>query len=302
MAIKSVIKKVCPYCHTESPFYFCSKDYNRVITQEIFDHYRCPQCGLIFIMPVPVNLADYYPESYHFVPESLEYLEKGSKPERYKIEIVQDFIENGRLLEIGPAYGSFTYLAKKAGFEVEAIEMNTRCCQFLNKVVGVNAINSDDPIATLGQMKPYDVIALWHVIEHLPDPWPTLNAICTSLKPGGIVVLATPNPSSFQFNIMGYRWPHVDAPRHLILIPMKLLAERLEALGMKAELITTTDPGSIGWNTFGWEFFFANLSSQLYFKKVLRRIGRLISLLFSPIESIEGKGSAYTMVFRKSLR
>ncbi len=292
----------CPQCKHESSLYFHSKDYNRVITQEIFDHYRCPQCGLIFIMPVPVNLADYYPESYHFVPESLEYLEKGSKPERYKIEIVQDFIENGRLLEIGPAYGSFTYLAKKAGFEVEAIEMNTRCCQFLNKVVGVNAINSDDPIATLVQMKPYDVIALWHVIEHLPDPWPTLNAICTSLKPGGIVVLATPNPSSFQFNIMGYRWPHVDAPRHLILIPMKLLAERLEALGMKAELITTTDPGSIGWNTFGWEFFFANLSSQLYFKKVLRRIGRLISLLFSPIERIEGKGSAYTMVFRKSLR
>jgi len=292
----------CPQCKHESSLYFHSKDYNRNIAQDIFDHYLCPQCGLIFIMPVPVNLADYYPESYHFVPESLEYLEKGSKPERYKIEIVQDFIENGRLLEIGPAYGSFTYLAKKAGFEVEAIEMNTRCCQFLNKVVGVNAINSDDPIATLGQMKPYDVIALWHVIEHLPDPWSTLNAICTSLKPGGIVVLATPNPSSFQFNIMGYRWPHVDAPRHLILIPMKLLAERLEALGMKAELITTTDPGSIGWNTFGWEFFFANLSSQLYFKKVLRWIGRLISLLFSPIESIEGKGSAYTMVFRKSLR
>ena len=283
------MKRNCPYCNTESRLYFQSKDYNRNITQEIFDHYRCSQCGLIFIMPVPVNLADYYPESYHFVPESSEHLEEGSKPEHYKIEIVQGFVDNGRLLEIGPSYGSFAYLAKKAGFEVEAIEMNARCCQFLNKVIGVNAINSDDPIAILGQMKPYDVIALWHVIEHLPDPWTILNAICASLKPGGIVVLATPNPSSFQFNIMGYRWPHVDAPRHLILIPMRLLAKRLEALGMKAELITTTDQGSIGWNLFGWEFFFANFSSQLYLKKVL-------------IEKIEGKGSAYTMVFRKSVR
>ncbi len=296
------MKRNCPYCNTESRLYFQSKDYNHNITQEIFDHYRCSQCGLIFIMPVPVNLADYYPESYHFVPESSEHLEEGSKPEHYKIEIVQDFVDNGRLLEIGPSYGSFTYLAKKAGFEVVAIEMNARCCQFLNKVIGVNAINSDDPIEILGQMKPYDVIALWHVIEHLPDPWPILNAICASLKPGGIVVLATPNPSSFQFNIMGCRWPHVDAPRHLMLIPMRLLAKKLEALGMKAELITTTDQGSIGWNSFGWEFFFANLSSQLYFKKILRRIGRLISLLFGPIEKIEGKGSAYTMVFRKSVR
>ncbi|MCK5715239.1 MAG: class I SAM-dependent methyltransferase [Nitrosomonadaceae bacterium] len=229
-------------------------------------------------------------------------MEEGSKPEKYKIEIVQRFSEKGRLLEIGPSYGSFTYLAKKAGFEVEAIEMNAQCCQFLNEVIGVNAINSDDPIVTLGQMKPYDVIALWHVVEHLPDPWPTIDAICMSLKPGGIVVLATPNPNSFQFNIMGSRWPHVDAPRHLMLIPMKLLSEKLESLGMKAELITTTDQGSIGWNAFGWEFFFSNLCSQHYIKKVLRRIGRLISLLFGPIEKIEGKGSAYTMVFRKNLR
>ena len=292
----------CPIYKNESTLYFKSKDYNRNITQEIFNHYRCSQCELIFIIPVPANLADYYPESYHFVPKSSEYLEEGSKPENYKIEVVQRFVNHGRLLEIGPAYGSFTYLAKKAGFEVDAIEMNSRCCEFLNKVVGVNAINSHDPIVTLEQMEPYDVIALWHVIEHLPDPWPTLDAIYAKLKPGGIMVLATPSPSSLQFKIMGSRWPHVDAPRHLILIPMKLLAEKLESMGMQAELITTTDQGSIGWNTFGWEFFFANLHSQPYIKKILRRIGWIVSLLFGPIEKIEGKGSAYTMVFRKSIK
>jgi 2-polyprenyl-3-methyl-5-hydroxy-6-metoxy-1,4-benzoquinol methylase len=292
----------CPICKNESSLYFQSKDYNQNITQEIFNHYRCSQCELIFIIPVPVNLADYYPESYHFVPKSSEYLEEGSKPENYKIEIVQRFVNHGRLLEIGPAYGSFTYLAKKAGFEVDAIEMNSRCCEFLNKIVGVNAINSHDPIVSLEQMEPYDVIALWHVIEHLPDPWPTLDAIYAKLKPGGIMVLATPNPSSLQFKIMGSRWPHVDAPRHLILIPMKLLAEKLESLGMQAELITTTDQGSLGWNTFGWKFFFSNLCSKSYLKKILRRIGWVVSLLSGPIEKIEGKGSAYTMVFRKRIK
>jgi len=91
----------CPLCKQESPLYFQSKDYNRNITQEIFDHYRCSQCGLIFIASVPANLSDYYPESYHFVPESSEYLEEGSKPEHYKIEIVRGFVKNGRLLENG---------------------------------------------------------------------------------------------------------------------------------------------------------------------------------------------------------
>lgn len=295
------MKKFCPCCHAESPLYFQSKDYNRNISQEIFDHYRCPQCEVIFIAPIPANLADYYSEAYHFVPESADYLEAGSEPERYKIDIVQRFSNKGRLLEIGPSYGSFTYLAKKAGFEVDAIEMNARCCQFLNEVVGVNAINSNDPVEVLKQAEPYDVIALWHVIEHLPDPWTMLDAIYAKLNPGGIVVLAAPNPDAFQFHVMGHYWPHVDAPRHVSLIPMKLLAGRLEGLGMKAELLTTTDKGSIGWNDFGWSFFFSNLSSSFHVKRVLHHIGRMLSLLLSPIEKMEGKGSAYTVVFRKGV-
>lgn len=293
------MKQPCFYCHTGSPFYFQSRDYNRSITQETFDHYRCPECGLIFITPTPSNLSDYYPETYHFVPNSSEYLDTATEHEQYKIEIVQRFVKKGKLLEIGPSYGGFTYLAKKAGFDVDAIEMNARCCQFLNEVVGVNAIQSSDAIEVLGQVGTYDVIALWHVIEHLPAPFAVLDVICANLNPGGVVVLAAPNPEAFQFHIMGRYWPHVDAPRHLMLIPMKLLTEKMESLGMKAELITTTDRGSISWNVFGWEFLFTNLSSRSHIKKVVRLIGWLISVLCSPIEKIEGQGSAYTMVFRK---
>ena len=295
------MKKSCPNCHSESYLYFQSNDYNRRVSQETFNHYRCSQCELIFIFPIPSNLTDYYPETYHFIPDSDEYLEAASIPERYKIELVQQFISSGRLLEIGPSYGTFTYLAKKAGFEVDAIEMDIKCCQFLDKVVGINSINSSDPISVLRQRKFYDVIVLWHVIEHLSEPWETLGAIFDGLKPGGVVVLAAPNPDSFQFKIMGRYWPHVDAPRHLMLIPLKLLAEKLEAKGMQKELITTTDKGSIGWNTFGWEFFFTNLCSNPYIKRVLRLIGQFVSFLFSPIERAEGKGSAYTIIFRKKI-
>jgi 2-polyprenyl-3-methyl-5-hydroxy-6-metoxy-1,4-benzoquinol methylase len=293
------LKIPCPNCKTHSELYFKSKDYNRRITDETFNHYRCPECELIFISPIPENLGDYYPDTYHFVPDSSEYLEKASGHERYKIEIVQRFAKAGHLLEIGPSYGCFTYLAKKTGFNVDAIEMNSRCCEFLRDVVGVNAINSDDPIQALRQAGPYDVIALWHVIEHLPNAWATLEAMCSRVRAGGYVVLAAPNPDAFQFHLMGHYWPHVDAPRHVMLIPMKLLEDKMSELGMKAELITTRDEGSLGWNTFGWEFFFANLSSHKHVKRVLRRIGRLVAWFLAPIERREGKGSAYTMVFKK---
>ena len=295
------MKMSCPNCHSESSLYFQSKDYNRKVNKELFSYYRCSQCELIFIYPTPDNLTDYYPETYHFIPDSGEYLEAASIPERYKIELVQRFIHSGRLLEIGPSYGAFTYLAKKAGFEVDAIERDIKCCQFLDSVVGVNAINSSDPASVLQKSKPYDVIVLWHVIEHLSDPWEILNVIYDGLNPGGIVVLAAPNPESFQFRLMGRYWPHVDAPRHLMLIPMKLLVRKFEEKEMQEELVTTTDKGSIGWNIFGWEFFFTNFSSNSFIKRVLRLIGRLTSILFGPIENIEYKGSAYTIIFRKKV-
>lgn len=289
----------CLSCGAVSYFKFQSRDYNRHITSQIFNHYQCTECELIFISPIPGDLDVYYPDSYHFMPDSLDYLEKASGYERYKIEIVQRFAKSGDLLEIGPSHGCFAYLAKKAGFRVDAIEMNAKCCEFLHDVVGVHAINSRDPVQALRQAGPYDVIALWHVIEHLPNAWATLEAMCSRVKLGGYVVLAAPNPDAFQFRIMGRYWPHVDAPRHVMLIPSQLLNDKMEQLGMKAELVTTCDEGSLGWNVFGWEFFFSNLSAYPHIKRILHGVGRLVAWLFNIVERREGKGSAYTMVFRK---
>lgn len=291
----------CPYCHTRSLLYFQSRDYNRGVTRDLFNHYRCSKCHLIFIAPLPKNPSEYYPDSYHFIPDSAGYLEANSAHEQYKIDLVQQFSRHGRLLEIGPGHGSFTYLAKAAGFEVEAIEMDERCCNFLREVVGIRAIKSDTICDALQDLDSYDVIAMWHVIEHLLDPWTTLSMISTKLKPGGILVIAAPNPDSFQFLIQGRWWPHVDAPRHVMLIPATVLAEHLDLLGLKLELITTRDKGSLGWNTFGWSFFFSNMCSSRYLKRLAHLVGRIVAICLYPIESREGRGTAYTMIYRKVL-
>jgi len=212
------------------------------------------------------------------------------------------YVRKGRLLEIGASYGMFAYLAKKEGFDVEAIEMNTECCAFLRRVVGVKAINSAEPVTVLQRTEPYDVIALWHVIEHMTDPWSMLDAICAALAPGGICVLASPNPEAWQFRVMGRYWPHLDAPRHVVLIPMRLLQQKMAAANMKTVLATTTDQGSIGWNSFGWEFLFANSmhGHHRYIQRGLHLAGKCVGVCVGPIERREGKGSAYTMIFQKT--
>ncbi|MDI1299685.1 class I SAM-dependent methyltransferase [Methylotenera sp.] len=293
------MKKNCSYCNTKSNLLFQSKDYNRKVTNTVFDHYKCPKCKLIFIDPIPENLGDYYPQTYYSIPDSVDVLKSGFAHERYKIEIIQRFIKQGRLLEIGPSLGCFTYLAKHSGFDAEAIEMDARCSKFLNEIANIPTVNSDNACEALKTLPPFDVIALWHVIEHLPNPWETLEAIVKSLNKGGVVVIAAPNPDAFQFKVLGRYWPHVDAPRHVMLIPSSLIIEKLESLGMKLEYNTTNDEGGLGWNIFGWEFFFSNLSSQPRINRYLHSFGRKVAKVFGVFDRLEGKGSAYTIVLRK---
>jgi 2-polyprenyl-3-methyl-5-hydroxy-6-metoxy-1,4-benzoquinol methylase len=289
----------CPLCQHACLPYLQASDLNRGLSPEVFDYCRCPSCGLILLRPVPDRLADFYPADYYAVPASVDQLARRAEPERYKIQTVQRFASGGRLLEIGPGYGGFAYLAKQAGFEVEGVEMDARCCRFLTGVLGVPAIQSSDVRAALGRVKPCDVIALWHVIEHLPDPWGALDAAVERLAPGGLLVLATPNPGSLQFRIFGRFWAHLDAPRHLGLIPAAVLRRRLEAAGLTHLLTTARDRGAFADNHFGWEQSLRNLCPWRWAKSLLGRAGFLFRMALLPIERRGHNGSTYTAVFRK---
>ena len=205
----------------------------------------------------------------------------------------------GGSLEVGPAYGNFAGLAKEAGFDVVTVEMDSRCCRFLENTLGVRAINSLDVETAVAPLGSLDVAALWHVVEHLRSPWTALEAIARKIRPGGILVIATPNPLAWQFRVLGRRWPHVDAPRHLFLIPPAALSEFLRGVGFQVVSLTTTDPGSIGWNTFGWQVWLGNYFRSQPMKVGTHLAGRLLGKILSPVERREGTGSAYTLVAMK---
>ncbi len=289
----------CLHCGRKSKPLFLAKDWNRRITEARFAYHRCPGCGLVFLRPVPENLGDYYPPDYYPVPGSLAELETASTNERFKLDLITPFVRSGRLLEVGPAFGNFAYLAKRSGFEVEVVEMDARCCGFLREVAGVTAIHSDDAARAVEDRAPYDVVALWHVIEHLPDFGPVLAALARKVKPGGILVLAAPNPEALQFRLLGRRWTHVDAPRHVALIPVRLLASHLTGCGFSVAAVTMTDPGGVGWNQFGWQMSLANFARGRALRGALLRVGALLSRVMAPLERNDRRGSAYTVVFRK---
>jgi 2-polyprenyl-3-methyl-5-hydroxy-6-metoxy-1,4-benzoquinol methylase len=296
----------CSLCQVEANFLFDAKDINRKISNESFSYHRCPKCQLVFLPQIPENLGDYYDGYYQF--PTLGEVAQTAHGERFKIEMVQKFAASGKLLEIGPSVGIFCYQAKQAGFEVDAIEMSPDCCEFLSKEIGINAVNSNNPPEAIKKMGTHDVIVLWHNIEHLPDPWACLDQVSQNLTPGGILLIATPNPNSLGFRILGSQWPHVDAPRHLNLIPLKTLIEFLKPRKLKPIMTTANDPGAQYWNRFSWQVYLMNRfnkSGKIY-SQVSRKewlfwaaLGYIISLPLALLERNNLHGSAYTVIFRK---
>lgn len=274
-------------------------DFNRRLSMTWFTYYQCDSCRSLLLAEPPADLDRYYPRGYYDLPTTEAALALAAERERYKLDIVQRFVQRGRLAEIGPGAGGFAYLAKQAGFEVETIEMDARTSDYLRLVAGVGVTNSADASAELTRSGSFDVIALWHVVEHLPDPRETLRAAASALSPGGVLVLAAPNPDSMQFRVFRANWTHLDAPRHLQLIPASAICEEASAWGLQPVLETTSDIGGLGWNGFGWENSIRNLAFRMGRPMVSNLPARIVRRLVGPIERRAMNGSTYTLVLRK---
>lgn len=284
-------------CGPERPF-LSSRDRNRRIGNVRFDYVRCDTCGLIRLANPPDDLGSYYPADYYAL-RSKEQLAAIARRDPFRIRIVQRFSQPGRLLEIGPASGTFALQSQQAGYQVSAIEMDERCCSYLCKQLGINAVRSDVPHEAMATFANQDVIALWHVIEHLPDPWSLMRQAARSLASGGILVIASPNPDAWQFSVMGGAWPHIDAPRHLYLLPANVLVTFAAPLGLACIHLSTEDDEARRWNRFGWQRLLMNLMPDRWTQRAAFLVGRGLSLIASPLDRRRGKGSAYTLVLQK---
>lgn len=291
----------CPLCGNGTVAVMHAHDRNQRLSAETFAYAQCPRCRSLSLLNVPSDLGRYYPRAYYDVPTTLAALDARTAGDRYKVALIRQWIPTGRLIEIGPAYGMFARVAQLAGFQVETIEMDERCCAFLRDVVGVAVTQSDDVARALGGLAAADVIAMWHVLEHLPDPWEVMAAAAARLRPGGILVIATPNPGAMQFQLFGSLWTHLDAPRHLHLLSADLVAERGRALGLDTVCITMTDPGGIGWNSFGWAATLRNFFRVPVLRRLAYLGGRVVSKVAAPIERSGARGSAYTIVLRRAV-
>ena len=143
------------------------------------------------------------------------------------------------------------------------------------------------------------MVALWHVLEHLPDPRGMLAAAAAKLEPGGVLAVAVPNPKSWQFRLLHGRWAHLDAPRHLSLVPPDTLVARGRELGLSPVELTTSDPSGAACNLLGWVYALRRGPAGGPPPALAFWTGKAITAAMAPFERRGDRGAAVTVLLRK---
>lgn len=299
VSVHATAVAVCPLCHGPAELAFITSDRNREVSPQPFRYRRCSACDSYSLVDVPNDLSPFYPSEYYELLDR-NAVEQAAWVEDHKVSTIRPYVPSGRLVEIGPGPGVFAHAARRAGYDVSTIEMDERTAAHLREEHDIATVTSADPAAALLEGPTVDVIAMWHVIEHLADPWKVVEAAGRRLRSGGALVVAAPNPDALQFRLLKGRWAHVDAPRHLVLLPLATLSERCAAVGLRQAAVTTADPAGRHWNRFGWEYA-ARRRPALGPPSRLLQLGALgLTLALRPVEHRGLNGAAYTAVFVKA--
>ena len=203
------------------------------INKEQFQLYFCKHCSSYFISNIKIN-SKYYSKYYtpHYYSNVTSFISKIIIYTYTKIGYLRFFYkyhhQKLKILDIGCGRGEFLQSLPNNFIKFGA-EMNSQgieICQNLGINVYVGDINKID----FKQAK-FDIITLWHVLEHLPDPKKTLKIIYSLLKPSGRLFIAVPNSNSIGFKYGRQNYFHLDSPRHLTIPNDKSIKILLTEIG-----------------------------------------------------------------------
>lgn len=196
---------------------------------------RCDRCGLTRVLePPPVeHLVAYYDALRAADGDVGAPQVAGLFDELLRWDDVMQRIlalsAPGPLLEIGSAWGSFCAVAAYHGFEALGLETAPNPVAWSRDVLGVRSIEGTAPNDL--PKGPFQVIALWEVIEHFADPGAVLRALRDRLAPGGVLALSTPCLDHPLHRARGYDDPMWSVPGHLVYFDRVTLQQSLEAAG-----------------------------------------------------------------------
>ena len=310
---------ICPICHSESRYDFSGRDlmFRRF---DRYDYQKCTSCDFIFQFPLPSpeQISAFYPDSYdvYEVDSRLKKISQFNKSilKRYygyvhlKTSPFTDvlclitkrpnsdysipFVTNGCLLDVGCGNGRFLDGMKQLGWQVKGVEFNEHAVSVC-KLSGLD-VHHGDLLSASFEANSFDVINVSHVIEHVPNPVQLFAELERVLKPGGTLIIKTPNSQALGRAWFSNNWFPNEVPRHIYLFSEKNLRALGNACGLQLKQIRTRTSVKIILNSV--DYVTGNKgtpSKKIKWKRILARP-------YSHIAQFKKQGDEIFSLFTKS--
>ncbi|OXB25510.1 methyltransferase [Flavobacterium tructae] len=212
------------------------------VSQEIFNLYYDETLDMLITSPQPAleNLGRYYEsedyishtdnkrslfeKAYHFVK---------SIALKNKLNLINgEQSQKGRILDIGAGTGDFLLTAKNDGWETVGVEPSERAKNIAIEK-GISFVNGIDAL----ENNSFDVITMWHVLEHVPNLELQIQELKRLLKPTGTLIVAVPNFKSFDAKYYNEFWAAYDVPIHFWHFSKKAIQSLFGKVDMKLEKV-----------------------------------------------------------------
>ncbi len=222
------------------PYLNC-KDHS--ITKETFDLFLDSNNDFLVTRPLPEgkSISKYY-ESDHYISHTDNrsslidriYQWVRSYTLKQKLQLINSFNTNEKsILDVGAGTGDFLNVCQSGGWKVNGVEPNNGARSIAENKLACT-IHSD--LSVLKDVE-FDVISLWHVLEHVPDLNETMRELQERLKPKGKLIIAVPNHKSYDALYYNAFWAAYDVPRHCWHFSQSSMHALCRKFGLEVEQI-----------------------------------------------------------------
>ncbi|MEX1240386.1 MAG: class I SAM-dependent methyltransferase [Cyclobacteriaceae bacterium] len=210
----------CPLCgNSNFSAYLSCRDYT--VSHETFHLQRCAHCGLVLTNPRPHDrdLPKYYQseayishsdKSTNLVGQAYKAARTFTLKWKYKLIQKHSLQKPSSLLDYGCGTGAFLLECTKHGMKIAGVEPSSTARTQANEKT------SHQVVSAIGELRDtFDVVSLWHVLEHVSNLNETVTHLRDHLKENGTMFIAVPNLQSEDAKTFGEHWAGYDVPRHL---------------------------------------------------------------------------------------
>ena len=281
---------ICPICESnESHNYLKSRNFR--INNEPFDVQECKSCSLRYTSPLPgvSEIGKYYATDNYISHTGTK---KGLINTlfhavrfitlRQKQRLLKSIAKGKKHLDIGAGNGVFLEFMQSKGWDVSGIELDDQSRAAIEKNLNLTIAKT---VQERNEPETYDIITMWHVLEHVYDLKTDIQAIKDKLKQDGKLVVAIPNCASFDEKRYQEFWSAYDLPIHLYHFRPNNIKDLFEQFDMEV----------VAMKPMKFDAFWISLESEKYKNNNKNSLGVYIrGFYYGLISNLKAKNGAYS--------